>query len=380
MADAIYELPADVYTSRERWERELAVLFRGQPLVLGLSASLARQSYRALDIAGVPVVLTRDGSGRARAFANACRHRGVRVVDGCGPARRLTCPFHGWTYDLEGRLVGVPFPQGFDSMDREEKGLFELPLAEAYGLLLGRLMPGEAVDVDAWLGTPLADELAMFGLDGYVMFEEPHVHLVEANWKVTLDTFRENYHFNYLHRKTLAGYAYGGVLTFDAFGRHLRNCSAVKSIDTLCDQPEKEWTRLHDHFAYQYALFPNTSMTITADRAELFQILPGRTVDQSIVWHTVYCPRQLDDGQRQTLSEMIRWVCEAVVGGEDFWVAERTVAGLRSGLLDTVVFGRNEPAPQHLHKAYQELVTHAPVSLPPARLPAPRLAAVGEGT
>ncbi len=80
-----------------------------------------------------------------------------------------------------------------------------------------------------------------------------------ANWKVTLDTFRENYHFDYLHRNTLKEYAYGGVLTFDAFGRHLRNCSAVRSIDAIRDVPEEEWADVMPYFSYQYQLFPNTA-------------------------------------------------------------------------------------------------------------------------
>jgi phenylpropionate dioxygenase-like ring-hydroxylating dioxygenase large terminal subunit len=300
---------------------------------------------------GTPILLTRDGPGRVRALANACRHRGVRVADGAGQAKRFTCPFHAWTYDLEGRLEAVPTADAFEGMCRERKGLVALPVTEGYGLIVGRLRPGSVVDIEDYLGPGLTDELAMLGFADWEPYGEPHVHRVGANWKVTLDTFRENYHFNFLHRRTLAKYAYGGVLTFDAFGPHLRNCSALRSIDELRGRPETEWGDVSQHFSYQYSLFPNTVLTFDSRHAELWQILPV-AADASEVVHTAYLRPGLSDEERSKVVDMAPWICEKVVDGEDFWVAARTEPGVRTGLLDTVVFGRNEPAPQHLHRGF----------------------------
>jgi phenylpropionate dioxygenase-like ring-hydroxylating dioxygenase large terminal subunit len=352
MADEVLEIPAALYTSAEHGAREHAALFEHQPLVLCLSGALpAPGTYRAIDLLSTPILLTRDAEGRVRSMANVCRHRGVRVADGAGSARRFTCPFHAWVYDLDGRLVGVPVPEGFEGLCREEKGLVELPVAERHGIIFGSLRPGPPPDIDGFLGPALSAELAMFGLAQWKVWSDPHVHRVNSNWKVSLDTFRENYHFNYLHRRTLADFAYGGVLTFDAFGPHLRNCSAIRTIDSLRDVPEDAWVRPFEHFSYQYALFPNTNLTITEKRLELWQILP-ETPSTSVVLHTAYVPGELDDAERPAVEEMIRWTCETVVDGEDFWVAGRTEPGIRTGLLDAVVFGRNEPAPQHLHRGF----------------------------
>src|SRR4029077_9224116 len=137
------------------------------------------------------------------------------------------------------------------------------------GLIVGRLRPGPAIDMDEYLGPDLAAELAALEFVDWEAYTEPHVHHVNANWKVTLDTFRENYHFDYLHRNTLRDYAYGGVLTFDAFGQHLRNCSAIRSIDVLRDLPEEQWSAVEQHFSWQYQLFPNTSLTFDARHVEL---------------------------------------------------------------------------------------------------------------
>jgi choline monooxygenase len=352
MDDEVLEVAADLYTSRSHLEAEIDVLFLNHPLVLCLSGALPEPgTFRTVDLCGTPVLVTRDAEGRVRAMANVCRHRGVRVADGCGRARRLTCPFHAWVYDLEGHLVGVPVADAFEGMRREDKGLVELPVDEGYGLIVGRLRPGPPVDIDAYLGPGLADELAMLDFADWQPHGEPHVHPVGANWKVTLDTFRENYHFDYLHRTTLAGYAHGGVLTFDPFGRHLRNCSAIRTIGELRDIPEDEWGDVSQHFGYQYALFPNTSLTFDSRHVELWQILPVDEATSEVV-HTAYLRPGLSDEEHAKVVDMAPWICETVVDGEDFWVAGRTEPGIRTGLLDTVVFGRNEPAPQHLHRGF----------------------------
>jgi phenylpropionate dioxygenase-like ring-hydroxylating dioxygenase large terminal subunit len=355
MADGVLEVPADIYLAAHH-EREMETLFRGYPLVFALSGALpGPETYRAVDVAGTPVLLARGADGRVRAFLNACRHRGVRVADGCGAAKRFTCPFHAWTYELDGSLFRVPVPEGFEGMSMADKGLVELPVAEGYGLIVGRLQPGGTVDIDEYLGPDLAGELAMLDFADWTVHGDPHVHAVAANWKVTVDTFRENYHFAFLHRKTLAKYAYGGVLTFDAFGPHLRNASALRSIDALRGVPEAEWQDVAQHFSYQYQLFPNTSLTFDARHIELWQIFPVAP-DKSEVLHTAYLRPGLSDEEKAKAVDMAPWICETVVDGEDFWVAGRTEPAVRTGLLGTVVFGRNEPAPQHLHRGYLEAV------------------------
>ena len=352
LADEVLEVPASTYTDPELWSREVDVLFRDQPLVLCLSGALPTPgSYRTVDILGTPLLLVRDTDGVVRSFANVCRHRGVRVVDGCGEARRFTCPFHNWVYDTTGALVGLPAAENFGAFDRRQKGLLELPVTEGYGLVVGRLRQGDPVDIDAYLGPDLAGELAVLDFASWEPYGETHVHPVQANWKVTLDTYRENYHFDYLHKTTLKDYAYGGVLTFDPFGPHLRNCSAIRSILELQGATEEEWGDVTQYVSLQYQLFPNTALTFDSRHIELWQILPV-DVNTSEVIHTAYMKPGLSEADATRLAEMAPWICDTVVDGEDFWVAGRTEPGLTAGLLDVVVFGRNEPAPQHLHRGF----------------------------
>jgi phenylpropionate dioxygenase-like ring-hydroxylating dioxygenase large terminal subunit len=108
-ATGIVRVPARHYLDPQRAQAERERIFLRLPLVLGFSCELREPgAYRALEAAGVPVLLTRGGDGRVRAFLNVCSHRGAIVVDeGSGCASRFSCPYHGWSYDGEGRLVGI---------------------------------------------------------------------------------------------------------------------------------------------------------------------------------------------------------------------------------------------------------------------------------
>jgi phenylpropionate dioxygenase-like ring-hydroxylating dioxygenase large terminal subunit len=352
MADEFLELPVRLYTSDEHHVAELETLFFGHPQVLCLSGALAKPStYTTTEILGVPLLLTRDAHGRVHSFANVCRHRGVRVADGSGDARRLTCPFHAWVYDLEGKLVGVPVAEGFEGMCREEKGLVELPVAEGYGLVVGRLRRGEPVDIDRYLGPGLCEELALLDFADWEMSGELHRHDVKSNWKVQLDTFRENYHFNYLHRTSLAEYAYGSSQIFDAFGPHLRNVTAIRSIDEIRGRPEEEWDNPAMHLSYQYAFFPSALVSFDYRHIDFWQVLPAGP-HRSLSLHSLYLRPGLPPDQIEMFERTTPWICQEVVDGEDFWVAGRTEPGIQTGLSDTMVYGRNEPAPQHLNKGF----------------------------
>ena len=280
-------------------------------------------------------------------------------MDGVGETRRFTCPFHAWTYDLDGTLVGLPTAEAFDGMCREEKGLVELPGRR--GLRPRRRMPASwAADRHRRVPRPRprrrAGRARVRRLDPLRRDPRPPVG---ANWKVTLDTYRENYHFTVPAQDDAQRVRLRRAsLTFDAFGPHLRNCSALRSIDTLRDVPDEEWGDVSAHISHQYSLFPNTCMTFDSRHIELWQIVPI-AVDRSEVIHTAYLRPGLSDEELAKLVEMAPWICETVVDGEDFWVAGRTEPGLSTGLVETVVFGRNEPAPQHLHKAFRATIAAA---------------------
>ena len=113
LAAAEHAVQAGEYTSIERHERDIAMLMASPQLVGYVSELPEPGSYCTKSVMGRSVLLTRTSAGSVKAFNNVCVHRQSQVVTGCGTAKRFTCPYHAWTYDNTGRLVGLPGREGF---------------------------------------------------------------------------------------------------------------------------------------------------------------------------------------------------------------------------------------------------------------------------
>src|SRR5215472_19252056 len=135
--DEVWREPVANYRSADRLEGEIARLLRRSPVPFCPAAALPEVgSYVAREAAGIPIVVVRGGDGRVRAFRNACRHRGMQVASGSGCARAFVCRYHGWTYNLEGRLRHIPHQEGFPGFDMEAHPLVPVAAEERLGLVL----------------------------------------------------------------------------------------------------------------------------------------------------------------------------------------------------------------------------------------------------
>jgi phenylpropionate dioxygenase-like ring-hydroxylating dioxygenase large terminal subunit len=129
--------PVSRYLDAARHQRELELVFRRHPVALCPSAALARAGDTlALDAAGLPLLIVRGDDGRIGAFVNACRHRGARLAPpGAAHRRALVCPYHSWTYALDGTLRGRPHGEDFAHLPPADCTLARVPAAEALGLV-----------------------------------------------------------------------------------------------------------------------------------------------------------------------------------------------------------------------------------------------------
>ena len=225
MADAVYPTPVKDYFCPQHAEAEQANLFKRWPLNLGLSCRVPEPGdYFEEDYSGVPILVTRGRDRQLRAFMNVCRHRGARVAKGCGKARTFTCPYHAWTYDLEGKLLPRPHEAAFEGMPRETHGLVPLPIEERFGMIWVGASPDVTIDLDAQLGG-LGPDMEAYKLDGYHHYET-RVQRQPLNWKLVIDTFLELYHLSTLHPTTVGPILYTDRSCFDGFGRNLRMIGA----------------------------------------------------------------------------------------------------------------------------------------------------------
>ena len=141
--EAIHLEPARHYFDEERWRQEMDRIFKRVPLMLATTPEIPNPGdYKAMDAVDTPVLISRGQDGRVRAFVNMCRHRGSQIMPaGTGSAKRFTCPYHAWSYDQSGALVGVFSEKDFGTVDRSCYSLVELPAAERAGLIWVHLNP-----------------------------------------------------------------------------------------------------------------------------------------------------------------------------------------------------------------------------------------------
>ncbi|OBH28041.1 (2Fe-2S)-binding protein [Mycobacterium sp. E342] len=351
LAPGEHRVEARAYTSAERHDRERAKVMASPQLVGYVSELPGPGTYCTKTVMGRSILLTRTADGSVKAFDNVCLHRQSQVATGCGSAKRFTCPYHAWTYDNDGRLVGLPGREGFRDITLKADGLTELPAAEFAGFLWVALHPGAALDVAAHLG-PLADELDSWGIGRWSPLGEKVLNC-PINWKLAVDTFSENYHFATVHRQTFATIARSNCTVFDAFGPHHRLIFPLNTILELDGVPEEQWNPFQNMVVI-YALFPNIVLSVTIANGELFRIYPGDRPGRSITVHQNSTPLDLSDESVAAGAQAVFDYAHATVRDEDYRLVESLQTNLESGARDHLLFGRNEPGLQHRHNAWAE--------------------------
>src|SRR5271163_2720982 len=325
---------------------DLAMLM-ASPQLVGYVYELPEPgSYCTKSVMGRSVLLTRTSTSSVKAFNNVCLHRQSQVVTGCGKAKRFSCPYHAWTYDDTGRLVGLPGREGFPGVQVKSDGLTELPAAEFAGFLWVALDPDTTLDVSAHLG-PLAEELDSWGIGRWSPLGEKVLD-TPINWKLAVDTFSENYHFATVHKDTFATIARSNCTVFDSFGPHHRLIFPLNSILDLENVPEDQWDPFHNMVVI-YALFPNIVLSVTIANGELFRIYPGDQPGRSTTVHQNSTPLDLSDESVAAGAQAVFDYAHATVRDEDYRLVEGLQANLESGVRDRPLFGRNEPGLQHRH-------------------------------
>ncbi|MDA8782773.1 aromatic ring-hydroxylating dioxygenase subunit alpha [Porticoccaceae bacterium] len=264
LGETVWREPADNYYSQQRFDAEIALLKR-IPVAYCPSAALPdKGSFVARSAAGTPLVVVRGLDGEVRAFINACRHRGMQVAKGSGCSRAFVCPYHAWTYNLEGELKNIPGREGFPGIDPEQHGLVQVSAREKGGIVYV-MQQGEITE------DMLADCLDYFSPEQQ-MFETDEI-VDEANWKILNETLMEGYHIKSLHSETFYPYGLDNINLVEIYGANSRVTFPFRRIEKMRDiAPDQR--RIDGLVTSVYLLFPTASVSVLSKHTNLAILEP----------------------------------------------------------------------------------------------------------
>jgi len=346
MGDGIETLSASVYIDAERFEAERRAIFDKVPQLLAPSALLpANGQAVAHDGYGTPLILSRDQDGKAHVFANACRHRGTRLIDSheVAPAKRIVCPYHAWAYKPDGQLTGMPRADCFPDFDKSTHGLKEFPSVEAGGLIWW------AKDDQADFGDAraLAPDLDAFGLGDLYLYKR-RTHEIAANWKLFTDAFLESYHVQRLHSQTIATFFTDGITVADNIGRHQR--AVVGRESYLAEMDRDDWGQVRKALTYTYQLFPGSVIIVSPDYINVMVCMP-QSVDRTLVEDFMLIPEAPASNEAEAHWQRSWDLLDGgVFAGEDFHAAALCHRGLASGQIEEIVLGKLEHGIADFHR------------------------------
>ena len=357
-------LPPWTYHNEELTEIERDVLFRRHwQLACHVSDVAEPGDYVTFDMAGERALVLRGGDGRIRAFHNLCRHRGSRVVatsrGRCD--RMITCPFHGWRYNLDGTLRGPAFPDSLPKLDRAEYGLKRIDLDIWMGFVFVRFLPGDQPSVSQVLARHDA-EVAPYATDAMVPApDEFWMQELAVNWKAVRDVDNEGYHVSEAHP---------GLQ--DLYGRNYYDEPLVdgtsRAFGALTERPGRLWSVRHykkflperlelpasSRRAWLYiGLFPNTVLAFYPDSTLFYQEYPisaRRTIQRGASY------RYRDENRALRLSRYLSGRIDRYTGREDTQLIEWTWEAMESSAFDGIMLSDREYMVRSYHDAFRARV------------------------
>lgn len=358
-------LPGWTYWDADYFKVEMARVIRPSWQIVCHDSDLPRPGdWRTLELLGESILVIRGQDGAARAFANVCRHRGSRLVDGQeGCAKRLTCPYHAWTYATDGRLVALPRRADYPDLDPADWGLIPVELERWRGFLFVRLDgggPGVAemmAPYDAEIAPHRFEELRALGR----ITMRPR----DVNWKNVADNYSDGLHIDVAH----PGLArlFGGSYTIEA-GAHVDRMRGDLVETPSPNLSERAYQRFLPEGAGRswlyFKLWPNVAFDIYPDQVDFMHFVPVSPTRTLIREISYAIP---DDRREMKAARYLNWRINRKVNEEDTALIRRVQQGMASSLYGPGPLGKSEVCLRSFARKLRRIIPQTRLATPPAR-------------
>jgi phenylpropionate dioxygenase-like ring-hydroxylating dioxygenase large terminal subunit len=364
-------LPGWIYSDPDFLEAEKEQVFLGSwQIICHLNDIPNVGDYHTLDFLGEPLVAVRGQGGTVRVFFNVCRHRAARVLDGDSGrcAGRIVCPYHAWTYGLDGSLAAVPHRKEFEDFSLDRYPLKRVETEIYKGFIFARLKPGSPSVAE--MLAPYESELAAYRLEELQPLGRVTRRVRHVNWKNVTDNYSDGMHITVAHPglTRLFGQSYGIAAQpwVDKMWGYLRDVPSAQLSERLYQSllprapnlPE-ERQRLWVYFK----LWPNIAFDIYPEQVDFMQIIPLSSTETLI--------REIAYGHPGASREMraaqyLNWRINRRVSLEDKALIERVQTGMGSRSFSPGPLGRNEVALRSFAARMRELIPESRSERAPA--------------
>src|SRR6202047_4587539 len=355
LASRFYTDPSILDTERARIFRRtwqlVGTLDHACGEVNGVKRTIADpESFFTAEVAGEPIVVVRDKDGTLRAFSNVCRHRAGPIASGSGCKSVLRCGYHGWTYTLDGRLIGTPDVEGVEFFDRSTMGMVPLRL-ETWEQFIFVNFNRDAEPLSTYLGD-IPEQAHRFQFEG-LEFAEHRDYVINCNWKVYVDNVLEGYHIPIAHPGLMREIDYSQYRT-DTFRYHSQQFAPIRAMEQE-DMGERFYAPGNGtQEALYFWIFPNLMLNIYPDNVSTNLIVPI-SQDKTLTIFEWFFHDNASDKARERIQKAVAFSDE--VQQEDIGLCESVQRGLRSATYDRGRYSvQRENGVHHFHVLLREFL------------------------
>ncbi|OGS52839.1 MAG: 2Fe-2S ferredoxin [Erythrobacter sp. RIFCSPHIGHO2_12_FULL_63_10] len=366
-----WSLPAWTYRDPEFFALELERVFRPSWQVVCHESDVpAAGDWHTLDYCGESVIVVRGTDTHLRAFTNVCRHRGSRIVDGSqGCAKKLVCPYHAWTYELDGRLSGVPDSASYPTLDRAKAGLAPVEMEVWRGFIFVRLADDGGPSVASMMA-PYEAMVEPYRFGELKALGRVTLRPRQVNWKNVGDNYSDGLHIPVAHPglTRLFGKSYGieaqrhvDRMWGDMIDRDSTNWSE-RMYQRLLPPAEHLPPESQRHWLY-FKLWPNVAFDIYPDQVDFMQWLPVSPTASLIREISYVLP---DQRREMRAARYLNWRINRQVNAEDTALITRVQQGMESRSFSMGPLSEKEVCLRHFCSRIREIIPEARLEQQPA--------------